>query len=714
MRIPVGRYLTSRTTIAILIAAPLLILTHDAAAQCTQQSEADAVTLSAKQAALCNNKSLATGPGATCSSSIAPTCADSLVADAIALGYGPNNPPTAKIHKTALADQFACQQQIGKAAYDFIGKKLQYRIQGKSSAETEVLARAEIDRIPDFCMVPVAQDVSGVVLPAVGPQCAAALGPPGTRVDPVKLRDCLLTLFNTWVDRVAPNPQPLRPNIVLILTDDQRWDTLGSEHSSDRTTPVMSVVQNELVASGVKFTNGFVTTSLCCPSRASILSGQYAHSHGVLTNNGPNGGAKAFRDASTLATWLQGAGYRTGLYGKYLNRYQDFGIYIPPGWNEWHAFSGEVKYFDYKLLENGVPVSYGSTPADYSTDILAAKAVQFIKASAGQPFFLYFAAKPPHEPATPAPRHTGLFAGVAPWRPPSYNEADVSHKPQWVRELTFNTQAQAKVDALRINMLESLQAEDEAVAAIMKTLRDLNLMDNTFVVFTSDNGYAWGEHRWHKKNCPYDECTRVPLVIRYPKLAPLPRVETRFGLNIDLAPTFAELAGATPPAGVEGQSMVRLLDGTAAGWRQEILTEGFKDPKPFSASARNFFWDIEHLKNPKRTFTAMRHFARRYRIRMLDVATPAWGEGTIPEGFKDPKRTFASVRNYAWQYTEYRNGDKELYHLAVDPYELQNVLPDPANASLVATMAARLRELYPGWPLPAVTTRGKGSSSSPS
>src|SRR5262249_36056172 len=126
----------------------------------------------------------------------------------------------------------------------------------------------------------------------------------------------------------------------------------------------------------------------CCPSRASILSGQYAHSHGVLTNNGPNGGAKVFHDASTLATWLRGAGYQTGLYGKYLNQYQDFGTYIPPGWNEWHAFSGAVKYFDYKLLENGVPVPYGSTPADYSTDVLVAKAIQFIKASAGQPFFL--------------------------------------------------------------------------------------------------------------------------------------------------------------------------------------------------------------------------------------------------------------------------------------------------------------------------------------
>ena len=204
----------------------------------------------------------------------------------------------------------------------------------------------------------VVQDASSIILPDVGKQCDAAVGAPGTAVDPSSLRDALVTLLETWVDRVGPNPAPLRPNVVVILTDDQRFDTIGLEHSIDGVTPVMPNVLNELANQGVSFQHSFVTTALCAPSRASLLAAKYSHTTGVHDNSGTDGGFSAFDDTSTVAVWLQAAGYRTGLYGKYINGYGTSAPYTPPGWDEWHAFKN-VAYFNYTLDENGVEVAFG-------------------------------------------------------------------------------------------------------------------------------------------------------------------------------------------------------------------------------------------------------------------------------------------------------------------------------------------------------------------
>jgi len=185
-----------------------------------------------------------------------------------------------------------------------------------------------------------------------------------------------------------------RPNLILILTDDQRWDTVGLEHPRDGVTPVMPYVTNELASSGVTFPNGFVTTALCCPSRASILTGEYAHNTGIHKNGPPDGGFQSFNDTSTVATWLQSAGYRTALVGKYLNGYATGSPCVPPGWDEWHVFV-QVKFYDYDFNDNGVVTRYGTAPADYSQNILTQRALQFIDDSAGRPFFLYFAPKAP-------------------------------------------------------------------------------------------------------------------------------------------------------------------------------------------------------------------------------------------------------------------------------------------------------------------------------
>ncbi len=435
-----------------------------------------------------------------------------------------------------------------------------------------------------------------------------------------------------------------RPNVVVILTDDQRFDTVGLEHSRDGVTPVMPNVER-LASKGVTFQNSFTTTALCGPSRASLLAGRYAHSTGVKDNHGPDALA-AFDASSTIAVWLHDAGYTTALVGKYINGYEDSALGTPPGWDEWRAFK-KAKYFDYTLAENGVEVRYGHADADYSTDVLAAKAVRFIRDHAGaRPFFLYFAPFAPHVPATPAPRHRGMFAEVPPWRPPNFDEADVSDKPLWVQNLPpWNDGRVSQKDGLARRQLECLQSVDEAVGAIVQALEETGVARDTFVLFASDNGYSWGAHRWEPKECPYQECMRVPLVVRAPALVPAARVDARVALNIDYAPTIAELAGATPGTGVEGTSLVRLLDGSATAWRTDFLEEH-------------------------------------------------WG-GKIP--------TFAQVHGSPWTYTEYVTTETELYDQRADPFELRNVAGDPGRTTLAAQLAARLRELRPDWPVTPAT-----------
>ncbi|HWP67458.1 MAG TPA: sulfatase [Candidatus Limnocylindria bacterium] len=649
-------------------------------AGCTTSAEARAVLAAAKRAAKCNYRKLKSGPAVECPLVSPPACAGTLVEDAVRLAYGPNDPPASAVDPTAARDQLRCQRQLGRATAVFIGRKLRYLVKGLSAAEAEAKARKQLDRLPDRCLVTVVES-NGVVLPAVGAQVAAAVGGPGDSVDPVALTDALVLLLETWVDRVAPVPVPPRPNIVLILTDDQRADTGGAD--------VMPLLHAELVASGVRFPNGFAPNPVCCPSRASILSGQYSHTNGVLQNRvgdplDPTGSAFAFADDSTLATWLQDAGYRTGLFGKYLNGYRELtdeyaathgGVhYVPPGWDRWYAIyrGGGGQYGVRFIDETGVEIdsdpgtcinpgpgeqcaAVQAPNCPHSTDHLRDKALAFIDEAVGlgQPFFLYFSTQSPHGPACPAIRHRGLFAGIAPHRPPNYNEGepgwdDDADKPGWVQQ-------QGPIDAaflddFRIRQLESLQSVDEAIQAIMQRLRETGQDRDTIVVFYGDNGFLWGEHRRDAKSCPYEECLKVPFVVRYPRLAPLPRIEPGFVANIDLAPTFAALAGLdpallTPP--VDGADMTRLLDGTAPAWRTDILGEH-------------------------------------------------WGTAPQPGDTTPPIPTFALVRGPQWKYVEYCTGETELYDLTTDPYELENVAS--ANPAVTSMLAVRLRELDPPWP----------------
>jgi N-acetylglucosamine-6-sulfatase len=419
----------------------------------------------------------------------------------------------------------------------------------------------------------------------------------------------------------AANPRQAvaaQPNIVLILSDDQRADTVWA----------MPVVRRRLVARGVEFDHAYVSEPLCCPSRATMLTGQFAHSTGVYRNEMPMGGFPAFRDDSTLATWLHAAGYTTALVGKYLNLYE--GTYIPPGWDRWVAFSGETEYYDYSLNVDGQISTFGSAASDYSTDVLAQQAESFIRSTpSSKPLLLWFAPFGPHQPATPPPRYANAFSDLAPWRPPSYNEPDVSDKPSYIASLPpLDAYKKATIDSLRVNMYRSLLAVDDAVGGILDALRETGRLRSTMIVYTSDNGFLWGEHRWPArwgKSVPYEESIRVPLVVRYDGVANHGTVVHRVVGNVDLAPTVADVAGVDAP-GAEGISYQGLLRHRVKGWRPGLL--------------------LEYLRR--------------------------WS----------PAPTYCGVRTRRYLYVAYETGEQELYDMKSDPYQLSNRSGDPALSSV--------------------------------
>jgi arylsulfatase A-like enzyme len=574
---------------------------------------------------------------------------------------------------TELHDQVAdgstpCVQQLFRQAYRFMVRKTSRIEHERFDLIPGDLGKC-IDRGPSRCDDPIAPPLTtacaGETAPDDGAVCVCNAA--DTLSDRMLLRPATCIQPAAPVATSAFDVQPFaagaRPNIVLILTDDQRWDTVDATHQSpNRAGPVMPIVTSELVASGVTFTRGYVTTALCCPSRTSILSGQYSHNTGVHDNNPPDGGAAVFDDTQTIALWLQAAGYKTGFIGKYLNGYASLAPCIPPGWDEWHVFH-QVKFYDYDFNDNGVITHYGNTEADYSQTILTQRAVDFItQYGPGAPFFLHFSTKAPHGPATPAPGDIGLFMGLAPFRPPNYAEADVLDKPAWVQALDWTANEQASTDQFRIDQLESLQAVDRGVGEIMQALRDIGEDDNTLVIFTGDNAFSWGSHRWKPKTCPYEECMHVPMIVRYPPLGTTPRTDNRYILNVDFAPTFVELGEATVPPSHElnGMSLVPLLAGGPATWRSDMLNEHWNGNIPDNA-----------LVKQGRCSTT--------------TGTVCQAAADCPGG--------ESCKQ--WKYVEYETAETELYDLSTDPHELTNVTTsaDPMVQAVKAALAARLTVL---------------------
>lgn len=440
-----------------------------------------------------------------------------------------------------------------------------------------------------------------------------------------------------------------KPNIVFIITDDMDMASL----------PYMPKLQAFMVNLGTSFNDSFASNPVCCPSRATMLRGQYSHNHRIWTNGrGNNSCFDDFRaaghEASTVATWLQAAGYRTGLIGKYLNRYPaNRGVfddgYVPPGWDYWFAvFNADFNsdaYFDYFANDNRRLVTYGKKAEDYETDVLTGKAVDFIrgnKDAGGKPFLLWIATTAPHNDPIPAPRHQNSQSGRAP-RTPNFNEDDIADKPTWYRDnLPLLTSRDiSDIDSVFRARLDTLQAVDDMVEKVIEALAAAGTLGDTYIFFTSDNGYLSGNHRFpNGKDAPYEESIRVPLIVRGPGVpagVSLPHDVS----NVDLAPTFAQLSGAQAPSFIDGRSLVSLLAAGAppvASWRQDLL--------------------IEHEP--------------------VDAAgLPAW----------------AALRSDREKYVDYSaNAEEEYYDLLNDPYETESKhrALDPARKS---QLKARLNQL---------------------
>ncbi len=434
-----------------------------------------------------------------------------------------------------------------------------------------------------------------------------------------------------------------KPNVVVLLLDDVTVDAVP------HTPALMPYLQARLgdpADHWVQFTNAFLNTPICCPTRATLFTGRYSHNHGVETN----GQGPELDDTSTIATWMHDAGYFTSLFGKYINLYPHGRSHAPPGWDQWSGGFGlyydyDVKIYDVRVGEGITVEAYGAAEEDYEADVIARKAAAFVDgAPALQPFFLYLAPKAWHDPYIPAPRYDGVFAGLAPTRKPSFNEADVSDKPAWVQQIPMMTAAQvATQDDIRRRAYETLPAVDDALKSTMDAIERRGELDNTVVIVMSDNGFAFGEHRWKSKKCAYEECIRTPLYVRYPGATP--HTDARLVSSVDIAQTIAEIGAAIPATSVDGRSLVPLLHGDASPWRAGVLLHTIDD---------------------------------------LYSMPGYWG-----------------VRTRDFVYVEYTTGDKELYDFngrvgPPDPYQLDNRADRPRYAAIQAALADLLTQLKSG------------------
>jgi N-acetylglucosamine-6-sulfatase len=357
----------------------------------------------------------------------------------------------------------------------------------------------------------------------------------------------------------AAGPVDERPNVVVIMTDDQDYASLR----------VMDRTQRLITRKGVKFTRHYATFPLCCPSRASYLTGQYAHNHGVRDNKLPNGGVRVFDDSATSVVALDAAGYETAWIGKYLNGYPGLArenpTYIPPGFDRWFA-GVNTRMFNWSVDDEGTIRRFGHEHREYQTDVYTRQARRFIEQTAvvGTPFFLTLAPAAPHgEPSRtrepnprPAPRHRDVFSNVGLPKTASFNERDVSDKPTYVqRRARLDPGARERVRSRLRARLGSVLAIDDMVAGVVEELREDGEMQNTYVFFTSDNGYLGGEHRLVGKDVLYEESARVPLIVRGPGIPARRKHESPTG-NIDLAPTIYEIAEASAATTPDGVSLL--------------------------------------------------------------------------------------------------------------------------------------------------------------
>ena len=425
-----------------------------------------------------------------------------------------------------------------------------------------------------------------------------------------------------------------RPNIVLILTDDQRWDSLAEMPATNART-------------WRRYTSAFVDDPMCCPSRASTLTGRTPNHTGV---DSLLEGAR-LDERRTFATMLHAAGYQTVVAGKYLNGYPfGRGWYTPPGWDKFYAFNNAANYYNYKLVENGKRVSYGTQPSDYSTDVLRDKIVAAIASAApSRPLLVEFAPNAPHRAGLldpiPAPRDQGVCADTAFPLPPNFNAYDEVSEPPWMAG--EQPKSATTVVRMRRATCETLRGVDEAITAILDELQRVGRIDNTYVVVTSDNSYHFGEHRLLEKGDLYEESIHVPLLVSGPGVRA--GTDARLTSNIDLAPTFLDWAHVPPP-------------------------QHFFDGHSFAASARG-----EHVAGPPAVLL------RGCRTGISANGTPGPCGGNPSNMGKN-----WGLRTARYKYVEYSGGYRQLFDLTSDPGEVRNLAPDPNYAATLSHLHAQL------------------------
>jgi len=416
-----------------------------------------------------------------------------------------------------------------------------------------------------------------------------------------------------------------------VLVDDLSWNLV-------RFMPHVLAMQR----AGTTMSRFYVVDSLCCPSRSALLTGEYPHDNGVFTNSGDDGGVATFNrhgnQPKTYGVALQKAGYRTGFLGKYLNGYEPVDK-PPPGWSAWAVGGNGYPGFNYNLNENGTVHHYGNEPGDYLTDVLSAKAVSFIDSSvaAAKPFMLQVAPFTPHRPNVAAPRDADEFPGLTAPRTPAYDKQP-SDAPTWLTQIPPLTTADAEaIDREYRRRAQSVLAIDDMIGRIQQELAAKGVARNTYLVFSSDNGYHLGEHQLRAgKQTAFDTDIHVPLIVTGPGV-PAARSVAHLASSIDLAPTFERLAGAKVPSTVDGISLLPLWHGESPGdWQQGVL--------------------IEH-HGPTRTPN--------------DPDQASRMSGNPP--------SYEAVRTATALYVRYGNGEREYYDTVTDPFQLHN---------LVATVSA--------------------------
>ena len=476
-----------------------------------------------------------------------------------------------------------------------------------------------------------------------------------------------------------------RPNVVFILTDDHRHDFMGF---TGKVPWLQTPGMDRLARDGAWVKNATVTTALCSPSRASMLTGQYAHTHTVVDNFSP-----LPKDLRFFPEYLQQAGYRTAFFGKW--HMGNVGDEPQKGFHHWESFKGQGVYFNPTLNINGTRKTFGDSA--YVTDLLTEHAVDWMKAQPkDKPFFMYLSHKGVHDNFSPAKRHRGIYRGkpidypstinltAGPRsrifgdtnklplssrasRDASYNVKDI---PQWVWKqrdswhgVDFMYDGNVDFDETYRRYCETLLAVDESISSVLEALKATGRDGNTVVIYMGDNGFLWGEHGLIDKRNMYEESQKVPMLIHAPGLVKSGIVLNQVVQNIDLAPTILSLAGVSPGRPVDGRPMTRFWERPGVRSRRPILLQGFTD---------------------------------------LSLGTLPPATGTF----------FSGIRVGPYKYVRYRNGTRELYDLARDPAELGNRIRDRRYREVRSYMAgllagyqgcrgAECRVAAPRWPAPA-------------